>query len=55
MWVISLPLAAIAGFLFQVPAWFIYLCVISEEPMKFFTGLWRYHSGKWLHDVTEGL
>jgi putative MATE family efflux protein len=55
MWVISLPLAAIASFFFQAPAWFIYLCVISEEPMKFFTGLWRYRSGRWLRDVTEGL
>jgi putative MATE family efflux protein len=55
MWVISLPSAAAVSFFFQAPIWLIYLCVLSEEPLKFFTGLWRYRSGKWLRDVTEGL
>jgi Na+-driven multidrug efflux pump len=55
MWVVSLPAAAIAAYFFQAPFWLIYLLVLSEDPLKFFTGLWRYRSGKWLHDVTEGL
>ncbi|MDR3249174.1 MAG: polysaccharide biosynthesis C-terminal domain-containing protein [Treponema sp.] len=55
MWIISLPSAAIASFVFHAPFWFIYLLVLSEELFKFGTGLWRFRSGKWLHDVTTGL
>ncbi|GHV36860.1 MATE family efflux transporter [Spirochaetia bacterium] len=55
MWIVALPAAAIASFVFHAPVWLIYLLVVSEEPFKFFAGLWRYRSGKWLHNVTEGL
>ena len=34
MWVVALPLAASAAFLFGAPAPVIYLCVVSEEPLK---------------------
>ncbi|GHT56726.1 MATE family efflux transporter [Spirochaetia bacterium] len=55
MWTVALPAAAIASFVFHAPVWFIYLLIFAEEPFKFFVGLWRYRSGKWLHNVTEGL
>jgi Na+-driven multidrug efflux pump len=55
MWIVSLPAAAIASFVFHAPFWLIYLLVLSEEVFKFGTGLWRFRSGKWLHDVTTGL
>jgi putative MATE family efflux protein len=55
MWLVALPAAAIASFVFHAPVWLVYICVFSEEPLKFFAGLWRYRSGKWLHNVTEGL
>jgi putative MATE family efflux protein len=55
MWLLTLPLAAAAAFVFGAPVWIIYLCVCAEEPIKMFFGLWRFRSGKWLHCVTEGL
>jgi Na+-driven multidrug efflux pump len=55
MWTVALPAAAIASFVFHAPVWLIYLLIFAEEPLKFFVGLWRYRSGKWLHNVTEGL
>ncbi|GHV62503.1 MATE family efflux transporter [Spirochaetia bacterium] len=55
MWTVALPAAAIASFVFHTPVWLIYLLIFAEEPLKFFVGLWRYRSGKWLHNVTEGL
>jgi putative MATE family efflux protein len=55
MWTVALPLAALASFLFQAPVWLIYACLLLEEPLKMFLGLWRYRTGKWLHNVTEGL
>lgn len=51
MWVVALPLAASAAFLFGAPAPVIYLCVVSEEPLKALLGLWRLKSGRWLRRV----
>jgi putative MATE family efflux protein len=55
MWLLALPLAAAASFVFGAPVWVIYLCISAEEPVKMFLGIWRLRSGKWLHCVTEGL
>ena len=55
MWFVALPLAAFAAFVLKTPVWIIYLCVIMEEPLKAILGLWRFKSGKWLHNVTIGL
>ncbi len=52
MWTVSIPLAAAASFLFGWPAWVIYLCLVTEEPLKTILGYRRLSSGKWLHDVT---
>lgn len=52
MWVVCLPAAALASFVFHVPAWIIYLCICVEDPLKMTLGLWRLKTGKWLHDVT---
>jgi putative MATE family efflux protein len=52
MWLISLPLAATAAFLFQAPVWVVYLLIILEDPLKVIPGLWRLKSGKWLNNVT---
>ncbi|GAB1484108.1 MATE family efflux transporter [Treponema sp.] len=52
MWVITLPLAALASFLLGAPVWLVYLCVAMEDPLKMLLGVWRLRSGKWLHNVT---
>ncbi|AEF85906.1 MATE efflux family protein [Treponema primitia ZAS-2] len=52
MWLITLPLAAAASFLFHAPVWLIYLCLCSEEVFKMLLGFWRLKSGRWLHNVT---
>jgi putative MATE family efflux protein len=55
MWLIALPAAALAGLAFHAPFWLIYLLLLSEEFFKMAAGIWRFRSGKWLHDVTRGL
>jgi Na+-driven multidrug efflux pump len=55
LWLVNLPLAAIASFVFHVPVWLIFLCICLEEPLKVILGLLRLKSGKWLHNVTENL
>jgi Na+-driven multidrug efflux pump len=55
MWLLALPLAAGASYFFHAPFWVIYLCLNTDDIFKMFLGLWRYRSGKWLHNVTSGL
>jgi putative MATE family efflux protein len=55
LWFLALPLAALAAFVFRAPVWAVYLCVSSEEFLKVIPGLWRHRSGKWLHNVTNGI
>jgi len=52
MWAVALPLAAAAAFLIHAPVWIVYLCIVSEEPLKMLIGIWRLRSGKWLNSVT---
>jgi len=52
MWGFALPLAAVASFVFHAPAWAIYLCLCTEDPLKMILGIWRLKSGKWLRNVT---
>ncbi|MDR0878885.1 MAG: MATE family efflux transporter [Treponema sp.] len=51
MWLIALPLAASAAYFFHAPFWAIYVCMSLDDLFKMFLGLWRYRSGKWLHNV----
>lgn len=52
MWGISIPLAAIVAFLFNVPPVFIYIALQSESIIKAIIGFFRVLSGKWLRNVT---
>jgi putative MATE family efflux protein len=52
MWIISIPLGAVAAFVFHWEPWQIYMCLQTEQILKAVTGFKRLHSGKWLHDVT---
>jgi Na+-driven multidrug efflux pump len=49
---VALPAAAVATFFFHAPVWAVYICVLSEEPLKMLIGLWRLNSGRWLNKVT---
>ena len=54
MWGISIPLGAVAAFVWHLPAVWIYVCLLfSESICKAILGLVRVLSGKWLHDVTK--
>ncbi len=53
MWLISLPLAAIGGLVLHLDILWVYLFVLSEEPVKTILGLWRFKSRKWIRNVTR--
>ncbi len=53
MWLISLPVGLLAGYVFHIPAPFVQILMISDEFVKFFICIWRFKSMKWLTNVTR--
>ncbi|MDR3276028.1 MAG: MATE family efflux transporter [Treponema sp.] len=53
LWGVSVPLSALAAFVFHAPVWVIFLCLSLENPLKMILGFWRLRSGKWLHNVVN--
>ncbi len=53
LWLVALPCAALSGLVFQWDILAVCLSMALENVVKFFLGLWRLHSGKWIRDVTE--
>ena len=49
----ALPAAALAAFVFKLEIWWVFLFVISEEPIKMLIGYLRFKSGRWVGNVTR--
>jgi putative MATE family efflux protein len=43
----------IAGFYFKLPFPWVFFLLMSDECVKFFIGIWRFRTGKWLCNVTR--
>ena len=52
MWLVAIPLGAVAAFVWHLPPWQIYLCLQAEQLPKALTGFIRLKSGKWLRNVS---
>lgn len=53
LWVVALPMAAICGLVLKVDIFWVYLALSVENIVKFFLGVWRFRSKKWINDVTR--
>ncbi len=53
IWLIGVPAAYLSAFVFHLPVYFVYLCVMSEELAKAFVSAWRFRSRKWIHDLVN--
>lgn len=51
LWVFSLPLGILAGFIFHLPAFWIYFFLKIDQVAKTFWAVRRLHSGKWLKKI----
>jgi putative MATE family efflux protein len=51
IWVVGVPLAVLAAFVFHLPVYLVYLMVMIDELTKFIVGLWRYLSRRWIHNL----
>jgi len=58
IWLIGVPMAYLGANVWHLPVYFVYLCAMSEEAAKWFLGVNRYFSRKWINNLTvhvEGL
>lgn len=53
IWIVGVPLAALAAFFFHLPVYFVYLFAMSEEFTKWILGLYRYRSRKWINNLAN--
>ena len=54
LWVLSIPLGILAGFVFKLPAFWIYFCLKSDQVVKTFWCVIRLKSGKWVKKISTG-
>jgi len=52
LWLIGVPIAFLAAFVFHLPLYLVFLFTIIEELVKLVIGLIRFRSGKWINDLT---
>ena len=53
IWLIGVPAAYIAAYVFHLPVYYVYLAVSIEEVAKAFVSAWRFKSKKWIHDLVN--
>lgn len=54
LWVVSLPLGLLAGFVFKLPAFWIYACLKSDQIIKTVWCVIRLKSEKWIKKISTG-
>jgi putative MATE family efflux protein len=52
IWLVGVPMAALAAFVLHLPVHWVYLFVMSDELTKSIAGFLRLFSRKWIHDLT---
>lgn len=55
LWLIGVPLALLGAFVFHLPVYWVVLLVMCDELTKFFIGLRRVSSGRWINNVVRAL
>ncbi len=54
LWAMALPLGALAGFVFHLPAFWIYFFLKSDQIAKTIWCVWRLRSRKWIKKISTG-
>ena len=53
IWLIGVPLALLGGFVFDLPVYWVYLLVHTEELVKAIVIQLRFRSRRWIHDLVN--
>src|SRR5215211_6746177 len=51
IWLVGVPMAYIGAFVLHLPVYFVYLCAMSEEATKWFLGVYRYRTRRWINNL----
>lgn len=51
IWLVGVPMAYLGANVFHFPVYLVYLCAMSEEVTKWFLGMARYRSRKWINNL----
>ncbi|MCQ2241641.1 MATE family efflux transporter [Treponema sp.] len=54
LWILSIPLGLLAGFVLHLPAFWIYVCLKSDQIVKTFWCVIRLRSRKWIKRISTG-
>jgi putative MATE family efflux protein len=54
LWAMALPLGILAGFVFELPAFWIYFFLKSDQIAKTIWCVWRLRSRKWIKKISTG-
>lgn len=54
LWAMALPLGTLAGFIFHLPAFWIYFFLKSDQIAKTIWCVWRLRSRKWIKKISTG-
>lgn len=55
MWMIGVPSALLAAYVFHLPVHLVYLVLMSEELFKYAISLWRFRTRKWIRNVSQSV
>lgn len=53
LWLVAIPYAALCGLVVKTTVFWVYLAFPLEQAVKFFVGIRRLRSGKWVRDLTR--
>ncbi|GAG81231.1 unnamed protein product, partial [marine sediment metagenome] len=53
IWLIGVPLAAVAAFIFKLPVYYVMAIAATEEFVKMIACYYRFSSNKWIHHLTK--
>jgi len=51
IWLVGVPMAYLGANVWHLPVYLVYLCAMSEEVAKWFLGIARYRSKKWINNL----
>ncbi|MBO4309848.1 MAG: MATE family efflux transporter, partial [Lachnospiraceae bacterium] len=54
LWVLAIPLGILAGFVFKLPPFWIYICLKSDQIIKTIWAFLRLRSKKWIKKISTG-
>ena len=53
LWLVAIPLMALSGLVFHAPTWLVCVSMQAENICKCPIGLVRFHSRRWINDITR--